>query len=150
MYRLSQADDEWKAMTKEKIETATAEYLSDVEERRAGVDGADNEHTREDLQRYYAIACNQYAWLVGNTFGDHQEAVKLSQESVKIASSSCPQAEPLPAFSTRSVALFMAPVIWPMPSNINRWPPRLALIRAKFAGSSNSSKPKPRNVGRIL
>lgn len=85
MYRLAQADDEWKAMTKEKIEAATAEYLRDVEERRASVDGADNEHSREDAQRYYAVACNQYAWLVGNTFGDHQTAVKLSQESVKIA-----------------------------------------------------------------
>jgi len=85
MYRLAQADDEWKAMTKEKIEAATAEYLRDVEERRAGVEAADNEHTRTDAQRMYAVACNQYAWLVGNTFGDHQEAVKLSQESVKIA-----------------------------------------------------------------
>jgi tetratricopeptide (TPR) repeat protein len=85
MYRLPQADEEWKAMTKEKIETTTAEYLREVEERRAGVEGADNEHSRNEAQRMYAIACNQYAWLVGNTFGDHPEAVKLSQESVKIA-----------------------------------------------------------------
>src|SRR5206468_84601 len=31
-----------------------------------------------------AIECNQYAWLVGNTYGDYQQAVKLSHESVKI------------------------------------------------------------------
>jgi tetratricopeptide (TPR) repeat protein len=48
------------------------------------VEAADSEHSRADALRSFAVACNQYAWLVGNTIGDYQEAVKLSQESVKI------------------------------------------------------------------
>lgn len=28
--------------------------------------------------------CNQLAWLVGNTFGDYDEAVRLSQRSLEI------------------------------------------------------------------
>jgi tetratricopeptide (TPR) repeat protein len=84
MYRLPHPDDAWKALTKEKIESVTTEFRRDVDEGRMTVETADSEHSRSDALRSFAIACNQYAWLVGNTFGDYQEAVKLSQESVKI------------------------------------------------------------------
>ena len=38
MYRLSNADDAWRAMTKEKIELVAAEYYREVEESRMGMD----------------------------------------------------------------------------------------------------------------
>jgi tetratricopeptide (TPR) repeat protein len=84
MYRLPDADDEWKAMAKEKIETVVAEFQREVDEGRTALDAADSEQLRRDALFNLARDCNQYAWLVGNTFGDHQQAVKLSQESVKI------------------------------------------------------------------
>jgi tetratricopeptide (TPR) repeat protein len=84
MYRLPNADDAWKKLTKEKIEAVAAEFRRAVENSKVAVEGADNEHSRAEALRLHAIDCNQLAWLVGNTFGDYQEAVKLSQESVKI------------------------------------------------------------------
>jgi tetratricopeptide (TPR) repeat protein len=84
MYRLPHADDAWKAMTKEKIELVAAEYYRDVEEHRINMDAADDERSKQVTMQYYAHYCNQYAWLIGNTFGDYQQALKLSQDAVKI------------------------------------------------------------------
>jgi hypothetical protein len=83
MYRVPDADEEWKAMTKEKIEAVAAEFYREVEEGRRMFEEADNDQLT--AAKYdFARDCNQYAWLVGNTFGDFQEAIKLSRESVKI------------------------------------------------------------------
>jgi hypothetical protein len=84
MYRLPEADEAWKAMTKEKIQATTAEFRRDVDQDKASLDSAENEGSRLGEMQGYAVSCNQYAWLVGNTFGDHPEAVKLSLESVRI------------------------------------------------------------------
>ncbi|HMC12360.1 MAG TPA: hypothetical protein VKH44_13765, partial [Pirellulaceae bacterium] len=84
MYRLPQADDAWKAMTKEKIEIVTTEFHRLVDEGRMMVEAAEGDPSRANALWVYAVECNQYAWLVGNTFGDYQKAVKLSEESVKI------------------------------------------------------------------
>src|SRR5262245_50404708 len=84
MYRLPNTDDAWKAMTKEKIDLVATEYYRDVEEHRMTMDAADDERSKQLTMQYYAHYCNQYAWLIGNTYGDHQQAVKLSQEAVKI------------------------------------------------------------------
>src|SRR5262245_26014140 len=84
MNRMQDADDEWKRLTKERIETVAAEFHREVEEDRMTVEAADSDHNRSDALRGFAGACNQYAWLVGNTIGDYQEAVKLSAESVRI------------------------------------------------------------------
>jgi hypothetical protein len=81
MYRLPEADDAWKTLTKEKIQALTAAFHRDVEQSKAGLDSNDGS---DDSLGDYARACNQYAWIVGNTFGDHQEAVKLSEDSVRI------------------------------------------------------------------
>lgn len=81
MYRLPEADDAWKALTKEKIQAVTAAFHRDVEQSKANLDSNDGS---DDSLGDYARACNQYAWIVGNTFGDHQEAVKLSEDSVRI------------------------------------------------------------------
>jgi tetratricopeptide (TPR) repeat protein len=84
MYRLPEADAAWKAMSQEKLQAAISEFYSEVQRTKAEVDSADGEESRRSIQPAYAEDCNQYAWLVGNTFGDHQEAVRLSEESVRI------------------------------------------------------------------
>jgi hypothetical protein len=84
MYRLPEADETWKTMTKDKLQAAIAEFRGEVERTKAELDSAEGDDSRRSIQQGYAIDCNQYAWLVGNTFGDHQEAVRLSQESVRI------------------------------------------------------------------
>lgn len=84
MYRMTAVDDTWKTATKEKIQAATAEFRRELESSQAMVDAADSELSRNDALRVHGINCNQFAWLVGNTFGEHQEAVKLSHESVRL------------------------------------------------------------------
>lgn len=83
MHRLPQADETWKALTKEKIESVTAEFRREVDEDRTAMEAADEQNRSFEMRRF-AIACNQYAWLVGNTIGDYQDALKLSLESVQI------------------------------------------------------------------
>jgi tetratricopeptide (TPR) repeat protein len=85
MYRLPQADDAWQRSAKERIETVVTEYHREVEESRAALETADSEPIRRELTANLASNCNQYAWLVGNTFGDYPLAVKFSQEAVRIS-----------------------------------------------------------------
>lgn len=83
MYRFPAADEAWKAMTKEKIATAAQQFRVQIDGLRATVDTTGGEQS--DTLRDLAIASNLYAWLVGNTFGDFDDAIKWSQESVKIS-----------------------------------------------------------------
>jgi tetratricopeptide (TPR) repeat protein len=85
MFRLKDADEKWKATTRQTIESAAAGFRSQVMEGRDAVSMADSDSGRLAAHFDLAIACNQYAWLVGNTFGDFDEAVKLSEEAVKIS-----------------------------------------------------------------
>lgn len=84
MFRLPGADAAWQAATKEKIELVAGEFRREAESSQEAVDAADNDHSRADAMRVHAVDCNQFAWLVGNTFGDQQTALKLSQNSVAI------------------------------------------------------------------
>ena len=35
-------------------------------------------------RRDHAMACNQYAWLVSNTFGDFEKAIRSSHKSIEL------------------------------------------------------------------
>jgi tetratricopeptide (TPR) repeat protein len=85
MHRLPDADEEWKALTRKAIDAAVSGFRAEVTDGRASVDMADSESARQSGLYVLAVACNQYAWLVGNTYGDFEEAVKLSEEAVKIS-----------------------------------------------------------------
>jgi tetratricopeptide (TPR) repeat protein len=84
LYRLPEADAAWQKMAKEKIEEVTAEYRREVDQGKLDLDTSDGDESRSGALKSYAVDCNQYAWLVGNTFGNHAEAVRLSLESVRI------------------------------------------------------------------
>jgi len=83
MHRLPDADEEWKALTRKSIDAAVSGFRAEITDGRATVDMADSESARQSGLYVLAVACNQYAWLVGNTYGDFEEAVKLSEEAVK-------------------------------------------------------------------
>jgi hypothetical protein len=85
MYRLPEGGEAWQRAAKQRIETVTAEYHREVEESRGALETADSEPIRRELTANLASNCNQYAWLVGNTFGDYAQAVKYSQEAVRIS-----------------------------------------------------------------
>jgi tetratricopeptide (TPR) repeat protein len=84
MHRLPGADEAWKKMTAEKIKTTADDFHADVVGIKQMLEMTTSEQARVQFQEQLALACNQYAWLVGNTIGDYDEAVKLSHLSLEM------------------------------------------------------------------
>jgi tetratricopeptide (TPR) repeat protein len=84
MYQLPQADDAWKQKTETMISTAAAEFKETVERMQQYIDEADDLSRSDSAEALQAMFCNQYAWLIGNTRGDVQEAIRLSLRSLEI------------------------------------------------------------------
>lgn len=84
MYRLEDADDAYKANVKERIERTAADFRSQVEELRTAIEMTANDQSQPEVNYELARLCNQYAWLVGNTIGNYDEAVKLSRKSLEL------------------------------------------------------------------
>lgn len=85
MFRLPEADAAWQTMTRERIDAAAQGFRALITDRKASVDQAESELGREDSLADYAIACNQYAWLVSNTVGDYEDALRLAQDAVRLS-----------------------------------------------------------------
>jgi tetratricopeptide (TPR) repeat protein len=102
MYRLTEADDAWKAATKARIEEIVAKWYSQVERLLMEVEIAGNEQTKAATEYALSVECNQYAWLVEirpnyagylDTLGrcyyakqDLANAVKYQSQAVKLNS----------------------------------------------------------------
>jgi tetratricopeptide (TPR) repeat protein len=84
MYRATEADEAWKKMTRDKIAEVADSFREDIDAARQLVEGAGNEQGQAQFRWELGMACNQYAWLVGNTFGDYDEAVKMSHLSLEM------------------------------------------------------------------
>jgi tetratricopeptide (TPR) repeat protein len=84
MYRLPGADDAWKKSTAEKIASTAAEFRNDVDGMKQVLEMTTNEQQRDQVREQLALACNQYAWLVGNTTGNYDDAIKLSHLSLEM------------------------------------------------------------------
>jgi len=46
--------------------------------------GANDADQRDRIEQYMAVVYNEFAWLVGNTIGDVDEAIRLSHKSLDI------------------------------------------------------------------
>ena len=81
LYRLPEQSEEQKTLTRKLIAAAAEMFDKEMEKfKRANDNPADPfGGTRE-----YVTACNQYAWLVSNTFGDFDKALQASHKSVEI------------------------------------------------------------------
>lgn len=84
MHRLPGADDAWKKATADKIATIAAEFRGEAEQLKQNLEMATNDQQREVYRESLGLACNQYAWLVGNTIGDYDEAIRLSHLSLEM------------------------------------------------------------------
>ena len=85
MFRLPDADAAWREKTHDLIKTAADGFRRDIAESENELRKAVDPDSREDLHRELANTCNQFAWLVGNTEGDFQEAVRISRRSVELS-----------------------------------------------------------------
>jgi tetratricopeptide (TPR) repeat protein len=84
MHRLPGADEAWKKMTAEKITAAATDFRAEVDGLKQLVEMTNSEAQRDQFRKQLGLACNQYAWLVGNTIGNYDDAVKLSHLSLEM------------------------------------------------------------------
>lgn len=79
MYRFAEADDEWRDKVNAAILETSALHRMEIKERQVA-----HERIAGSQETALAYALNQFAWLVGNTTGDGQEALRYSQRSLEI------------------------------------------------------------------
>jgi len=87
MYDLPGQDDAWRADTQKRISAAAGKVLGVIgrlQQYLRHADATRNPTDRKDYENYLAISCNEYAWLVGNTEGDIDEAIRLSHKSLEL------------------------------------------------------------------
>jgi Flp pilus assembly protein TadD len=84
MYRFAGADDAWRASIKERIEKVVSDLHAELDDARRALEANPGEQNFSGSNTDLARLCNEYAWLVGNTFGDFDEAVKLSRKSLEL------------------------------------------------------------------
>ena len=84
LYRLPNQSDERKAKTKAMIDSTMTMFRQQLEQYKAAADQAPTGELQNVYNSRVALMCNQLAWLVGNTYGDYNEAVKLSQRSLEL------------------------------------------------------------------
>jgi len=84
MHRLPGADEAWKKMTAEKITAIAADFRAEVDQFKQMLEMSTNDQQRDQMREQLALACNQFAWLVGNTIGNYDDAVKLSHLSLEM------------------------------------------------------------------
>lgn len=84
LYRLPNQTPERIAETKRLIDEATKVFRDEVQEFRQASEQAPNEQFQAVQNQALATACNQLAWLVGNTYGNQDEALECSQKSLEL------------------------------------------------------------------
>jgi tetratricopeptide (TPR) repeat protein len=84
MYRAPGADEAWRTNTKKLIASAAEHFRTQVRDYTVQARAAGTEPQREYVNRQLASACNQLAWLVSNTEGDFDEALRCSQQSLEL------------------------------------------------------------------
>lgn len=84
MYRASEKDPSWRGETSNLISAAVRGFREEVRDYEGQVAEAPTEAHREDLHRDLATAHNQLAWLIANTEGDYEEALRSSLRSLEL------------------------------------------------------------------
>lgn len=84
LYRLPDQSEADQTRTKEAIEKAAQLFRTQMNEHEAEAKQAPNEQLQGFYNNQLATACNQFAWLVGNTIGDYDESLRCSLRSVEL------------------------------------------------------------------
>ena len=84
MYRASSTDEAWRKTTRELIRRAAENFRQQIRSGEQAVASAPSEEIRSIYNRQLAGANNQLAWLVSNTEGDYDEALRCSQRSLEL------------------------------------------------------------------
>ncbi|MCA9185138.1 MAG: hypothetical protein KDA99_05940, partial [Planctomycetales bacterium] len=84
MYRLPNSDEAWQNKTKIHIQGAAQQFRREIVAYENRVQLNDGFELTEHFERALANSCNQYAWLVSNTEGDYQDALRKSERSLEL------------------------------------------------------------------
>lgn len=84
MFHTEPPDETWRKMVLRRIEAATGNFRDQMEEYDQQLRQAQSEPTRSWATQQLASASNQFAWLVGNTEGDLDAALRGSQRSLEL------------------------------------------------------------------
>lgn len=84
MYRASSSDPQWHEQTRELIASAVDHFRQQIRTGQQAVAAAQNEELRAIYNRQLAGSKNQLAWLVSNTEGDFDEALRCSRRSLEL------------------------------------------------------------------
>ena len=84
MYRATPPSDEWRQMAIHHIETATGFFRDQIRELDRLHAESRSESEREWATYRLATMHNQFAWLVGNTTGDYDAAIRSSHTSLEL------------------------------------------------------------------
>ena len=84
MYRASEKDSSWRKETLDLISKAAKVFRDEANEFEKQAAEAPTEDIRAIYHRELASAHNQLAWLLGNTEGDYDEALRSSQRSLEL------------------------------------------------------------------
>jgi tetratricopeptide (TPR) repeat protein len=84
LYRASQGNPEQRKESVTLIESSAQKFLTRIEQYEQFINDAPKEEYRDQAKLGVAVFSNQYAWLVSNTVGDYQRALRASQRSLEL------------------------------------------------------------------
>jgi tetratricopeptide (TPR) repeat protein len=83
-FQYSQTDDQWRQETLAHIAVAAAYYAKEVDQLEKKIKTTLDRTAKVQMAYELARAYNQYAWVVGNTVGDFEQAIKFSRKSLDL------------------------------------------------------------------
>lgn len=84
LHRVPQQDDAWKQDVKKRIESLSGELRTEMRALEMNLQRPMDNEQRTDVTLMLAGKCNEYAWLMSNTEGDLQDALRASQRSLEL------------------------------------------------------------------
>ncbi|MBT4692975.1 MAG: hypothetical protein HOB73_06500 [Planctomycetaceae bacterium] len=83
-FKYSQADEKWRQDTLANIAAAAEYYAKEAEQLEKKIKTTLDRTAKAQMMYELARAYNQYAWVVGNTVGDFEQAIKFSRKSLDL------------------------------------------------------------------
>jgi tetratricopeptide (TPR) repeat protein len=82
-YRFPEGDESWRTMIRQLLEDAVGTYREQIRQYSDLLQGMSGRAQEKEVRRYVAVLNNQFAWLVANTEGDFDEALRCSRLSLE-------------------------------------------------------------------
>ncbi|MBP89636.1 MAG: hypothetical protein CMJ64_23485 [Planctomycetaceae bacterium] len=85
MYHVKETDETWRLETLERLEATVQRTREERDQLQRQLRDLNDPNREGQVQMFLARKNNELAWLISNTTGDYQEALKCSQESLELS-----------------------------------------------------------------